>query len=92
MDDIIKCSQPCQTYNELLPVYFLLEYILLPFFFISLFTRELYVDGNNLQCEGILDLVCITADFEHNEAVVREEDCIDNKEQDRFIGKSYYTT
>ena len=43
------------------------------FILLGCFGRELYLDGNNLQCEGAMEIIKLCADNAELEAYLREE-------------------
>ena len=44
--------------------------------------RELYLDGNDLQCEGVIELIKLCADHAEEEAYQREQDRIRKAEEE----------
>ena len=48
--------------------------------------RELYLDGNELQCEGAMELVKLCADHAVTEAYLREEE-LKRKEEEEALKK-----
>ena len=43
---------------------------------------ELYIDGNDLQCEGVIDLVTTCAEHAQNEAYEREQERLELIQQE----------
>ena len=49
---------------------------------IGSYYRELYVDGNDLQCEGLIELVKLCADHAEEESYQREQERARKEEEE----------
>ena len=47
-----------------------------------MYFRELYLDGNNLECEGLIELIKICAEHAEIEHYEREEEAIRKAEEE----------
>ena len=66
-NDLLQCTRKhCAQCNKTIGSYY----------------RELYVDGNDLQCEGLIELVKLCADHAEEESYQREQERARKQEEE----------